>query len=438
MAVTRALLIAALFAVPVAAAECAGSQCEADEVSLLQSSGLGSDNEYPADRDEDDWDVMSIMKDFPEGEYMKHMVPVMEAIGLSHVAHEDKDEEASSMYKADGTHKDRKETMREHVRQKAEEWKAVGGVTNERELHEVGSHEALHNQYVTVLNSKHKFGQTSWNRMKQYEAKPSSMGMHAYVFAAEKSSKMLVAFRPGCTDTKSRRCQADMCVLKQYESFGKLSKGVYGDDAKNDCNRFKPGELDYVEQAAEFVNLLQREHPFRKICLTGHGLGGMLAAVTAAQDHRFSAVAVGPTPFYNVLSEQLGYTDDRIKALAKGKRIVSVCDSYDCAIPTGEVPNARMGSVTCMYNNEENSEPSECNEIRALLSKEGLPKLFSKVQKAMECKHSVEAFDRYWSLITKSTFSNRMAPRSLPTCKESYSTATDELFKHVAGNPLRA
>lgn len=291
----------------------------------------------------------------------------------------------------------------------------------------------LEDQTRLSRSIKTHYTSSKWGRMSEKEAELDTVGMHAFVFENAEDKRLIVAFRPGCHNSSVQQCRADLCVMDHYQTHGALFQQTHGVSRESlSCGEFQNGELDYVEQALEFTNKLQWEHPHHKVLLTGHKLGGLVATVTAAQDSRWKALAFAPSAYYNVLRSQLRYSESRISALASGGRLYTACDPYDCAITATEVPQARLGAVTCIYNQEPDKETEECKHAAPMLEDRDIS--HEEVAPVMRCMKSIDYWGRYMSALTRHANDGK-SPITLPQCNAAFSTsATRELFKSLHGS----
>lgn len=282
------------------------------------------------------------------------------------------------------------------------------------------------NEFVDnkALSPKHSAG-GNWIRNKDLELNSEAPGLRAFTFTDVNSEKMIIAFRGACNDPTLSQCRADQCVLLKYKALGDLSEDAFGQKGENNCAKFNTKDLDYLAQAAQLVERAQKQYPRRKVLLTGHQMGGMIANTLAAKDPAtLHALTFAPSSHFLALGEHLGVIPDAKElSTTQGKRVV-VCDPYDCVINSLQVPNARIGAVSCVYNDEENVEPMDCMGVAAL-SKDGSYDKTEEKNKVLACKASSGRWKRYMGFLRMTTAAGR--PLVTPECKNEYSGNTREL-----------
>jgi len=269
-------------------------------------------------------------------------------------------------------------------------------------------------------------GAAAWERLYDLDVNSLQSGIHAFAFAEHGSQQAIVVYRGACLDPSIMQCRSDRCVLSKFETFGRLTPTSFGTEASNGCQSFGAAELDYLGQARRLVEQVQARLPGYAILLTGHSMGGFLASLTAAQHlGDVQAVTFAPAPFYKGLTEGLGLSHEQILALPASD-IVAVCDPYDCGVNTMEVPLARLGATTCLFDHQTRwEEPLVCSGVhRGLESGEIRP---VSLPRTMVCKGESHAWERYKEIIP-ATEPDSDQPHHLPTCSSDYSTKTEPLI----------
>ncbi|CAE7180485.1 unnamed protein product [Symbiodinium pilosum] len=166
--------------------------------------------------------------------------------------------------------------------------------------------------------------------------------------------------------------------------------------------------------------------------MTGHSLGGLLAIVTAYR-MGLKALTFAPTPFHNVLKQELHLTDAQISSM-DSEDLVATCDPFDCGINSVYVNEARRGAKTCLY--VDTDEPFPCKFLPAPYETEGwrtllhtpgpwlLPAAFNLL-----CKLSAHHWERYEEIVLAREGDD--GPRNLPVCNTDYSVLdiTDNMLQ---------
>ena len=273
-------------------------------------------------------------------------------------------------------------------------------------------------------------GGRSWQRLRSYDLDPSLGGVFARVFLEPQSKSLLVAFKGVCMDPSLEQCKIDMCALKRAGAYGSLTPMMATTFGASDelCKKHASLVQSYSTQADALVRKLQADMPQYSITLTGHSLGGQMAIVTAArQPGKLKAMTFAPTPFHEILKEDLHLTEEEIKSLNK-EELVATCDAFDCGINSVYAANARSGAKTCLYLEEE--EPAPCSNLpqpyetrgwRKDLSSE-VPDPGESIKKAIAnllCKNDAHNWLRYSQMVLRRE--NDGEPANLPVCSADYS-----------------
>ena len=263
-----------------------------------------------------------------------------------------------------------------------------------------------------------------WERLQDFDRDPSPGGVFARVFVDHGSKAGLVVFKGVCTDPHLEQCQIDQCYLIGIQNYGLLSSQVA------ELSGFRPEScarhqqyLDYAAQANRLVHQVQTALPDYSFLLTGHSLGGMLAIVTAAQQpKRLKALTFAPTPFNVVMTQELNFSQEQIRAL-RVNDLVATCDPYDCGINAAYTHQARAGAETCLYLYTQ--EPPPCHGLIKPYDSPswrehiGASMNVSAAISSLLCKGSAHRWQRYEDIILRTNSQGR--PLNLPVCSTDFS-----------------
>ncbi|CAE7505152.1 unnamed protein product [Symbiodinium natans] len=269
-------------------------------------------------------------------------------------------------------------------------------------------------------------GSGTWFRKKQFDRDPDKGGVFARTFVNDERRSAVVAFKGICDTLGLEQCVIDACKLKSIGAYGNLSEAmasIVGADEQA-CEGYKE-HLNYVEQALSYAEMVRAALEDYEIMMTGHSMGGLLAIVTASQ-MGLQALTFAPTPFHNVLKEELNLTDEQISRM-DAKDLVATCDPFDCGINSAYVDDARRGSKTCLYMDTD--EPSPCKSLPAPYESagwreqlhtngSGLASLVPAAQNLL-CKMSAHQWPRYEAIVLEQGSDG--APSNLPVCNTDFS-----------------
>mmetsp|Transcript_71179 Transcript_71179/g.230393 ORF Transcript_71179/g.230393 Transcript_71179/m.230393 type:complete len:395 (+) Transcript_71179:19-1203(+) len=275
----------------------------------------------------------------------------------------------------------------------------------------------------------------AWERLHELTTDPQEAGVHSVAFANHEAKQAILSFRGACTDNRLSQCRADLCFLLKFQTYGAASKIYFGDQITDKCYLFSRKKLDYLGEARFRLQLLQTRVPGYTIVLTGHSLGGFLASVTAAQfPGQVQAVSFSPSPFQKALTEALHFSDAEIDALPADD-MVALCDPYDCGLMTLEVPTARKGTMTCLYDEWDSTKvPHECYGMKQLVQDAALDS--QEVLQSAHCALASHEPERYLALAAMTELQGRgrhaPGPRPfLPVCSKDYSVISDKLVASI-------
>jgi len=258
-------------------------------------------------------------------------------------------------------------------------------------------------------------GSRAWKRRRDLELNPAYSGVHMLVFVNNTVKQAIVAFRGSCSSLASQ-CRADKCYLSHAEVFGVYTPFLVGTDLSLGCDDFSESDLDYVQQADSAVRRVQKTLPGFSLLLTGHSLGAHLAIVTAAQQPGvLKAVGLSPSPFHKVMTETMGFSDEQMDTLPVND-LVSIGAPFDIRYNTLEVPDARLGSLTCLV--EDDTEPPECASVHDALT-DGMQG--AEPFTTFPCKMATHSAIRY-EIVLKERGADGAAPANPLTCSTEYST----------------
>lgn len=261
-------------------------------------------------------------------------------------------------------------------------------------------------------------GDGNWSRLLQVEQDPTEGGAHSRVLVDWESKRTIIAFRGACTDKQYPTCRSDLCVVTTLRYKSVRDAGRPGPDNCPASGNFRT----YMEMAADTVRQARRllGDDFA-ILVTGHSLGGAIALSLAAVGVLdVQVVALEPTPYGRAMRQQLGFSDDQLRALNPSDRY-ALYDPYDL-MDTSFAPleELRPSTTLCMYVGT--SLPTVCqnciDSIAAALKQIGLSAMVNNSQSLAsclsgfapsgtatdeypypnQCKHDSHALDRYVDL----------------------------------------
>jgi len=280
----------------------------------------------------------------------------------------------------------------------------------------------------TTLNEKYSGGGT-WERLTAFEQNPSEGGVHNLVFVDHKARRALLVFRGSCMSSNYTECHADHCVLNRWRTFGSDSRIMMAQGWN--CRQFDADQarLDYISQARNLTKTLQ-EHlgPSYALLLSGHSLGGFLAMLMAMeQPQTLQALAFSPSPFHNAALESLKLTEEQMDALPGVNDRVAVGDPFDLIPNTAEVPLARKGALSCVYDDWDEVEPVQCHKpwIKPMLKDKSFGILGFPLMSM--CKKAAHDWGRYTRLLLERQ-SDGARPHWLPKCSKNFSIMTPQLL----------
>lgn len=274
-------------------------------------------------------------------------------------------------------------------------------------------------------------GSGTWERLFDLELNPNDAGVHAFTFADHETKRAILVFRTSCYDYRYSQCRGDRCFMLQVQPAGNRTGGIFGDKGSLNCKLFQDEQLDYVSQAWHLAQSVLERLPGYSLILTGHSMGGLLATVTAArQPDVLQAVAFSPTPFQEVLSEQLLFSEAQIAALP-AQDIVAICDPYDCGYNSLQVPDARKGSTTCIYDAiDVNQIPQACRDLKEVaLTSQPSPREWWAVEECIAATHDWSSYVTRISSPRPGAFypGSQVPMPALPSCSQEFSVFSERL-----------
>jgi len=265
-----------------------------------------------------------------------------------------------------------------------------------------------------------------WEPLPELEVDSREGGIHALPFVDHGAKRAIIAFRGSCMEHEHKECRADACVLDRWQTQGAWSRLVFGNEDANSCWSFSAAQLDYLAQAENVTTRIQQRLPGYAVLLVGHSLGGFLSMLTAMkQPETLQALTFSPSPFHTAALQSLGLTEDQLDSLAGTANRVALGDPYDLIVNTIEVPLARKGTLSCVYDDWDAVEPTECKYANQMLKDRMIMPI--EFPFLAICKKAAHNWDRYTRLIQQRK-ANNVTPLVLPNCSRQFSIISTELL----------